>query len=125
MSKKIRVLSIQPLRKPIVKDIPDDLASLQKEVQGDIQAIYPFEDRVALICNEEGKLFQLPPNRALRTKDGTVYDIVVGDFLIAGIGEENFCSLSDDLIEKYTKLYETPDLIIQAEGRIVVFPMKP
>ena len=124
MSKKIRVLSIQPLRKPIVKDIPDDLASLQKEVQGDIQAIYPFEDRVALICNEEGKLFQLPPNRALRTKDGTVYDIVVGDFLIAGIGEENFCSLSDDLIEKYTKLYETPDLIIQAEGRIVVFPMK-
>ena len=124
MSKKIRVLSVQPLRKPIVKDIPDDLASLQKEVQGDIQAIYPFEDRVALICNEEGKLLQLPPNRALRAKDGTVYDIVVGDFLIAGIGEENFCSLSDDMIEKYTKLYETPELIIQAEGRIVVFHMK-
>lgn len=124
MSKKIRVLSIQPLRKPIVKDIPDDLASLKKEVQGDIQAIYPFEDRVALICNEEGKLLQLPPNRALRTKDGTVYDIVVGDFLIAGIGEENFCSLSDDLVEKYTKVFETPEMFFKSGEDTVIFPVK-
>lgn len=37
--------------------------------------------------NEEGKLLGL------------------GDFLVTGLTEENFGSLSDELIEKYTKFF--------------------
>ena len=39
-----------------VKEIDSDLKSLQHEVGGYIEAIYPYEDPVALVCNEEGKL---------------------------------------------------------------------
>ena len=54
---------------------------------------------MALICNEEGKLMGLPLNRALFDDDGHIYDIVSGNFLIVGLGEENFTDLSPDLME--------------------------
>ena len=50
------ILVIKPMQTPKVKEIESSLESMQKEVGGYIQAIYPFEDSVALICNEEGKL---------------------------------------------------------------------
>ena len=36
---------------------------------------YPYEDPVALVCNEEGKLEGLPLNRALRDEDGDIYSL--------------------------------------------------
>lgn len=46
----------------------------------------------------------------LRDENGNVYDIIFGTFFIAGLGEEDFCSLEDDLIEKFHKYYEYPQL---------------
>lgn len=65
----------------------------------------PFDDPVGLIMNEEGKLLGLTPNRALKDNNGRTYDIIFGDFLVTGLTEENFGSLSDELIEKYTKFF--------------------
>ena len=53
---RIKVLVIEPNKAPYEKEIEDGLASLQNEVGGMIQAIYPFEEEVAIICNDEGKL---------------------------------------------------------------------
>ena len=39
-------------------------------------AIYPYEDPVALVCNEEGKREGLPLNRALRDEDGDIYSFL-------------------------------------------------
>ena len=61
----MRILKIEPERKPERADIPDTLEAMQEVVDGYIQAVYPFEEPVALICNEEGKLNGLPLNRAL------------------------------------------------------------
>lgn len=61
----IAVLVVEPGKEPYVKEIDSDLKSLQHEVGGCIEAIYPYEDPVALVCNEEGKLEGLPLNRAL------------------------------------------------------------
>ena len=36
----------------------------------------------------------LPLNRALRDEDGQMYDAVAGDFLVVGLGEEDFASLT-------------------------------
>ena len=69
-------------------------------VGGYIQAVYPFDDPVALICNEEGKLLGLPMNRTLRDARGVPYDIVCGTFFLAGIAEDDFASLTDRQIEK-------------------------
>ena len=68
----MKVLVVEPEKEPYVKEISSGLSSLQKEVGGFIEAVYPFEDPVAIICNEEGKLEGLPLNRALRD-EGTSY----------------------------------------------------
>ena len=57
---------------------------MQHEVGGHIEAIYPYEDPVALVCNEEGKLEGLPLIRALRDEDGDIYDVVAGTFMVVG-----------------------------------------
>lgn len=47
----MKVLRIQPKKYPEVIEIDGSLESLQKEVAGLIQAVYPWDDPVALICN--------------------------------------------------------------------------
>ena len=44
-------------------------------------------------------------NRALRDENGEIYDIIAGNFLIVGLTEEDFGSLSDELIGKYKALF--------------------
>ena len=80
------VLVVEPEQPPYVKEIGDSLHSLQAEVGGHIEAIYPFDAPVAIICNEEGALLGLPLNRALGDEDHHVYDVVAGTFLVAGWG---------------------------------------
>ena len=75
----MRVLVVEPELKPEVRDIDDSLKAMQKIVGGLIQPIY-LDDSVALICNDEGKLMNLPPNRGLRDRNGQMYDIVFGTF---------------------------------------------
>lgn len=101
----ITVIRVEPLKAPELITIDSTLEALQKEVGGYIEAVYPFEDPVAIICNEEGKLEGLHLNRALRDEDGHVYDIIAGTFLIVGLGEENFTDIGE-FKEKYIKLFE-------------------
>ena len=103
----MKVLMVEPGKSPYAAEIESGLKSLQAAVGGDIQAVYPYEDPVALICNDEGKLMGLPLNRALFDDDGHVYDIVSGNFLIVGLGEEDFTDLSPDLMEKYGEQFKT------------------
>ena len=118
----MKVLVVEPEKEPYVKEISSGLSSLQKEVGGYIEAVYPFEDPVAIICNEEGKLEGLPLNRALRDEDGHVYDIIAGTFLIAGLSEDNFCSLDDEQIEKFSAMYKSPELFMRFGSRTLVIP---
>ena len=83
MSNKIKVLLIKPLKPPEVVEIDDTLEAMQRTVGGDIEAVYPFEEPVALVCNDEGKIMGLPLNRSLRDDGGSIYDIIAGDFLSA------------------------------------------
>lgn len=103
---KMTVLLIKPGMEPEVVDIDSGLESLQEAVGGDIAATYPYEDPVAIICNDNGKIMNLPWNRALRDENGEIYDIIAGNFLIVGLTEENFGSLSDELIGKYRSLFK-------------------
>ena len=120
----LTVLVVEPEQPPYVKSIGDDLRSLQAEVGGSIEAIYPFDDPVAIICNEEGKLLGLPLNRALRDEDHHVYDVVAGTFLVAGLGAEDFCSLNEKQIEKYSEHFKTPELFLRLNGRMLVIPVE-
>ncbi len=92
--KELTVLVVEPNKEPYAKIIPAGLESLQKEVGGLIQAVYPWEEEVALICNDEGKLLGLPFNRFLRDWQGKIYDVIAGTFLIVGLSDDDFTSLS-------------------------------
>lgn len=122
----MKVLRIKPMCRPEVIDIDGSLESLQKEVGGLIQATYPWDDKVALICNDEGKLMGLEFNRPLYNADAQMYDYVVGTFLIVGLTEDDFGSLSDEMIEKYTSMFRRCyGLLEDEDGKRYFVRMKP
>ena len=107
--KEIMVLMVEPGKHPKVTIIKNDLDSLQKAVsigceqQGLIE-IVGIEDRVCILCNEEGKLIGLEGNRRLGN------DILVGVFYVVGEdGRGNLVSLPDEAIERYSKLFWPPE----------------
>lgn len=106
---------------PRLIDVGEDLESLQNEVKGYIQVLYPFEDKVGIVCNEDGKLIGLEANRIMQNEDGEIYDILCGSFLIVGLGDEDFEDLPSDMIDKYTEMYKTPEYFVRTKnGGIVV-----
>ena len=104
-TKLINVLSVEPDKEPYPKEIPNTLKSLQGKVEGLVQALYPFEDAAAIICNDEGKLLGLPWNRPLFDEEGNVYDVIAGTFLVVGLTEDDFGSLTEEQIKKYTEIF--------------------
>ena len=120
----MQVLVIEPERRPKVRDIDGSLKSMQEIVGGLIQPIY-LDDSVALICNDEGKLMNLPANRGLRDKDRQIYDIVFGTFFLCGApaDSDHFTSLTPEQIEQYQKLFYTPEMFLSIDGHIVCIPM--
>lgn len=115
----IQVVLCEPRKKARIATISNTLPSLQQIVGGYIEAVYPFDDPVAIICNEEGKINGLELNRALRDENGRIYDILAGTFLIVGLGEENFAALTPEYQEKYRKLFEFPEVFLSANGELL------
>ena len=74
------------------------------------------------VCNDEGKLEQLPFNRGLRDESGNLYDYIAGNFMIVGLGEEDFTSLPPEHIEKYSQLFAQPEILNITNGRLEVLP---
>ena len=115
----IEVLMVEPGQYPRMERIGADLASLQKAVDGDIQAVYPYDDAVTLICGEEAKLEGKPLNRALRDEDGEIYDIIAGKFFICSLGEEDFTSLPKELQKKYEDKFHQPEAFLKMGSKIM------
>lgn len=114
------VLAVKPGEQPIKMELDGSMESMQAFVVGTIQAIYSFDDPVAIVCNEEGKLMGLEYNRALRDEQGAIYDIICGPFFICGLGEDDFASLPESLMETYHKRFEHPELFVMVGGKLVV-----
>ena len=122
----MQVLIVEPERRPEVREIDDSLAEMQGIVGGFIQPIYPFEDSVALVCNEEGKFMDLPANRGLRDKNGQLCDIVFGTFFLCGASADcgHFTSLTPEQTARYREQFYTPEMFWGMDGRIVCLPLE-
>ena len=120
---QLDVLLVKPGMYPQAVQIGGELEDLQKAVGGDIEAVYPYNEPVALIVNDEGKLNGRELNRALRDNEGQIYDIVAGDFLVVGLGEENFASLSPELMEKFEKEFHQPEMFVRMGRSIMALPL--
>ena len=120
----LRVLLVEPGKHPRTVELADTLEAMQQAVGGLIQAIYPFEEPVALVCNDEGKLLGLPLNRGLRTEDGPLYDIVCGTcFLCAAPPDSDaFESLSEEQLVRYEERFHSPEVFLRLGGQIICLP---
>lgn len=123
---KMKILLIRPMEVPKEMEIEDSLEEMQRLVGGYIQEIMPFDDDVALVCNEEGKFMGLPLNRAIQDERGKVVDIIAGDFFLcrAPVESENFESLTKEQVEKYKKRFHNPERFLKAGNEIVVIPIR-
>lgn len=121
--KELDALLVKPNEYPQKVTIGAELKDLQEAVGGTITATYPFTDPVAIVCNDEGKLQGLPMNRALRDEHGQTYDVVAGNFLVVGLGKEDFASLSPELAQKYEEEFHQPEAFLPLGRRLMVIPV--
>lgn len=121
MNEMISALLVQPNQAATRIEFEHTLEKMQSLVGGMIEFVYPFNDPVAIICNEEGKILNLPLNRSLRSNDNSIYDIIAGDFLLVGLGKEDIVSLTDEQFKKYEMMYSHPEhFMILPDGTVVV-----
>ena len=122
----IEVILLQPGREGKVIKIENDLDTMQSIVDGNIEIFMPFEDEVAIICNEEGKMMNLDLNRAIKGEDGEIIDIIVGDCFLcyAPIESEDFLSLPEELKEKYLERFRQPEIFYITENGIKAVHME-
>lgn len=102
MQRKLRALLVKENSLPEEIELSNNLSSLQEAVDGLIEYYYiPDVDDAVIICNEEGKINGMGPNREVGR------DIIFGPFLIVGddpeIGENR--SLTDEQISKYKEMF--------------------
>ena len=125
----LKVILVKPGELAKQVEISDTLEAMQEAVGGYIESYMPFEDEVALVCNDEGKMQGLPLNRAIKDNEGKIIDVICGDFFIcyAPIGSENFHSMPDDLMEKYEEKFRCPEEFFKSPvGKgIIAIPYEP
>lgn len=113
----MKILMVEPGREPRTAEINGTLREMQDMVGGLIQAVYPFAEPVALICNDEGKLLGLPLNRALRLENGQVYDVIAGTFFLCGAppDSDRFAGLTEDQLSRYAQRFQHPEFFGKEE----------
>ena len=121
---EITVVACYPGKSAVVMRIQNTLEAKQAFVGGYIQAVYPFDDPVAIVCNEEGKINGLEPCRALFGEGGDIYDIIVGPFLICGLDDEGFISLTKEQQEEYLAMFRHPQMFFLLNGEMVAIPVE-
>ena len=119
--KTIEVLMVEPRREPRIVRLDNSLESLQIAVsigadyRGLIEII-SLSDEVCILCNEEGKLIGLEPNRRLWS------DVLCGVFYVTGQDKEgNLCSLSAKDREHYKEYFAIPESITREEADNALF----
>jgi len=109
---RMKVVMVEPNKPAYITEIGSDLASMQEVVGGLIEPIYFLGDAI-MVGNEEAKLIGMDGNRRFGN------NIVVGPFFICSekMTEDGavFCSLSDELCEKYVQHFAQPQEISQDE----------
>lgn len=112
----MKILVIEPNKKPYVKEIDGSHESIKKIVENPMEIICPFLDApsICLASDAFGKLKSLKFNRALTTKTGDVSDVIAGTFVLFNtpvIGD-GIIDLTSKQIQTYTKRFEKTDTIV-------------
>ena len=123
----INVIYVEPGKEARTIEMKDELSEMQNLVGGLIEEYMPFEDDVALVCNEEGKMNGMPLNRAVYGEDGQIMDIIAGPFFIAyaPVESEKFLSMPDELRKQSMQEFRNPEQFFMTAGGIRAVPFQP
>lgn len=117
------VLLVSPGEYPREVQVGTELEDLQEAVGGMIECVYPFDEQVGLIVNEEGKFNGSLLNRALYSEDGKMVDVIAGDFLVVGLTEDNFGSLTPEQMQRYEQKFHQPETFVRMGKSIMALPI--
>ena len=104
----LRVVYVEPGKPAYTAQLENSLRAMQRAVEGNIEVVCNG-DGTLIVCNEEGKLQGLPPNR--RVGRG----VIVGSFFVAGEAGEDFRSLTEEEARRYEKKFSQADEITEEE----------
>ena len=113
----MKVLIVEPGQYPRETEIEKSLKAEQAVVGGLIECVYPWQDNACIVCNDEGKLEGLPLNRTLDD-----YDVIAGTFFVVGLTEDDFCSLTNEQVERYKAMFFKPQLFVPYRGGLMQVP---
>lgn len=101
MNKKLKVLYKKVGSEAELLEIDNNLKAMQNLVDGLIEVI-TYKDDILLVCNDEGKLFNMKPNILFD------YDFIAGDCFFVGDDFKNagFKDLTDKQIEEIKEMLE-------------------
>ena len=114
----MKILMVEPERHPKIAEIPHTLEAMQQTVGVYIEITYPWREPIALVCDEEGMLKQLPFNRLVAPQNA-----IFGTFFLCGIGEEDLTDLPEELADKYMRLLYDPQILIRTNAGYAVLPI--
>jgi hypothetical protein len=106
----MKIVYVEPNRKPFVSEVEHKLDAEQKAVKGYIEVIYIGDNDVCLVGNIESKLMGMEGNR--RIGEST---IIAGPFFVVGLTEDDFRGLTDEEVEKYMEYFKEPHQISQED----------
>jgi len=122
----IQVVLVEPGKLARIVEVGTTLDAMQRTVGGSIEAYYPFEEQVCIVCNDEGKINGLPLNRAIRDADtGDIADIIAGTSFICDCSGESFGSLSTEQQKRYLEKYRLPERFFRTRNGIESVQYKP
>ena len=123
----INVIYVEPGKEARTIEIKDELKEMQNLVGGMIEEYMPFEDEVAIICNDEGKMNGMPLNRGVADDNGKLMDIIAGPFFIAyaPVESEKFLSMPKELEEKYKEKFRQPEQFFKTADGIKAVKYEP
>lgn len=120
-NEELKILVVEPKKKPYEKRIPNTLEDLQQEVGGRIEPVYlPTDEDICILCNEESITLHLPPNRAIYDDNGSIATILFGPFIVVSATGETFSSLTDEQLKKYEEYFHSPELFLPVGSKIYV-----
>lgn len=124
MEDKLKIVLVEPNKKARIVEMGRDLEDMQKAVGGYIE-MFPLADEVCIVCNEEGKLDGLEPNRGI-FHDGKLVEIICGPFFIcaAPMDSDRFESLTDEQAAHYVEEYRYPEVFVRTVRGIAVIKRK-
>lgn len=112
----MRILILEPGKHPRAADIPHSLHQMQAIVGGTIQAVYPWSERAALVCDDEGLLKDYPFNRKIGEH------AIFGTFFICGIDECDFSDLPNHLMLRFAQELHDPQILVRTPAGYIALP---